>query len=38
LDEAGEMQKMKGEFVEYVKEILTKTTSQANGPGGNQGK
>jgi hypothetical protein len=25
------MQKIKGEFVEYVKEILTKTTSQVGG-------
>jgi hypothetical protein len=27
------MQKIKAEFVEYVKEILTKTTSQAAGTG-----
>jgi len=40
--EDEEMQKIKAEFVEYVKEILTKTTSQVasatgqGGPGGNK--
>lgn len=30
-DDPEYMQKLKGEFVEYVKEILTKTTSQVAG-------
>jgi hypothetical protein len=35
-----QMQKLKGEFVEYVKDILTKTTSQSNNAtgGGNKQK
>lgn len=34
MDENEQMTKIKGEFVEYVKEILTKTTSQATGGSG----
>ena len=30
-EDDSQMQKIKGEFVEYVKEILTKTTSQVGG-------
>ena len=38
-EEEIQMQKLKGEFVEYVKDILTKTTSQSNAAtGGNKQK
>ena len=33
-----QMQKLKGEFVEYVKDILTKTTSQSNNAAGGGNK